>query len=431
VKIKEAGFDYIRLSHYPHSPAFMDACDELGLVTMDSILGWQFNPGTPAFVANRLAAARALIRRDRNHPSAVFWEVSLNETQMKPDFIAALHAAAHEEFPGDQMFTAGWVKGYDVKVTARQHHSTKEFLHATFPCIVSEYGDWEYYAQNAGLAQEKWQNLNKAERSSRQLRGDGEVRLLQQATNLQEAHNENRSTQALADGYWVMFDYNRGYAADVESSGIMDLFRLPKFSYFFFQSQRDAAEKFGNTAGGPMVHIATWWTPASPLSVRVFSNGDEVELFLNGRSLGRRSPDKDRLSEHLAHPPFTFTVEKFEPGELKAVAYLNGNYAAEHTVKTPGEAKRLELVLDISSRPLAADGDLVFVYARVVDEAGTVAPNSAASVNFQVKGPAELIGQNPIAAEAGIATILLKTRPGAGKIQIEATSGPLKGAISL
>lgn len=430
-KIKQAGFDYIRLSHYPHDPAFMDACDELGLITMDAILGWQFNPGTPEFTANRLAAARALIRRDRNHPSALFWEVSLNETDMSPDFIRALHAAGHEESPAAPLFTAGWMKGFDIKGTARQHGSTKEFAAATSPSVVTEYGDWEYYAQNAGLNQDAWANLAESARTSRQLRGDGEVRLLQQATNLQEAHNDNRSTRAFADGYWVMFDYNRGYAPDLEPSGIADLFRLPKFSFYFFQSQRDATEKLPHGLGGPMVFIANYWTPASPLAVRVFSNADEVELSLNGHVIARQKPDRDRLSTHLAHPPFTFHVPAFAPGELRAVAYLGGQRVAEHIVRTPGAPHHLALEIDESGRPLARDGDLVFVHARVVDAAGTTIPDATPVVTFALDGDAQLLGENPIAAEAGIASILLKTGEHAGKLRLRATAGPLTGDLAV
>ena len=89
---------------------------------------------------------------------------------------------------------------------------------------------------NAGLNQDGWQNLTPAESNSRQLRWQGERALLQQAANFQEAHNDNRGTIAFADGLWVMYDYNRGYSPDIESSGCMDIFRLPKFSYHFFSS---------------------------------------------------------------------------------------------------------------------------------------------------------------------------------------------------
>ncbi|TXD51624.1 MULTISPECIES: DUF4982 domain-containing protein [unclassified Polaribacter] len=85
-----------------------------------------------------------------------------------------------------------------------------------------------------------------------------------------------------------MFDYNRGYADDLEASGIMNLFRITKPSYYCYQSQRDA----NHPKEKPMVYIANQWKKDSPLAVRVFSNCDEVELFLNGKSLGRQNQIK-------------------------------------------------------------------------------------------------------------------------------------------
>ena len=111
-------------------------------------------------------------------------------------------------------------------------------------------------------------------KSSRQLRAYGEERLLQQATNLQESHNDNMNTAAYSDSYWVMYDYNRGYHDELESSGVMDIFRLPKFGYYFYKSQRDTDEEV-------VLNIATYWNEKSPTDVRVFSNCDEVKLFLN------------------------------------------------------------------------------------------------------------------------------------------------------
>ena len=262
LKIKEAGFDYVRLSHYPQSPAFLDACDELGLVVMDSLMGWQYFGKDPAFAGLKYRECRQLVRRDRNHPCVVLWEVSLNESDMPASFTEQANAIAHEEYPDDQCYTCGWKKGYDVFIQARQHGGCREINDR--PCLISEYGDWEYYAQNAGLEQEKWKDLQPADRSSRQLRGDGEVRLLQQALNFQEAHNDDLKTSAFGDGVWVMFDYNRGYAPDLESPGVMDIFRLPKFSYWFFRSQRDAGELIAGCSLGPVIYIANYWTADSP-----------------------------------------------------------------------------------------------------------------------------------------------------------------------
>ncbi len=406
LKIKEAGFDYIRLSHYPQSPAFLDACDELGLVVMDSLMGWQYFGKDPAFAALKYRECRELVRRDRNHPCVVLWEVSLNESDMPASFIEQANAIAHEEYPGDQCYTCGWEKGYDVFIQARQHGGCREVKDR--PCLISEYGDWEYYAQNAGLEQGKWKDLQPAERNSRQLRGDGEVRLLQQALNFQEAHNDNLKTTAFGDGVWVMFDYNRGYAPDLESSGVMDIFRLPKFSYWFFRSQRDAGETIAGRPVGPVVFIANYWTADSPLEVRVFSNCEEVALYLNGKLVERRQPDTSRVCTSLKHAPFTFRPDRFQPGTLQAIGYISGREVARFERRTPGKLNGLTLEFDLSGRPFAAgDKDTTFCYASLKDKAGTLVPTARVPVFFGTSGPAQLIGENPIMSEAGIATTLV------------------------
>ena len=408
-KIKDAGFDYIRLSHYPHAPAFMDACDELGLVVMDCIPGWQFfNREDPEFTGIQYENCRRMMRRDRNHPCVILWEVSLNETDMPEEFIRRTHEIAGEEYPGDQCYTCGWTDGYDVFIQARQHGGCRDVTDRS--CVISEYGDWEYYAQNAGLDQAAWADLAPDEANSRQLRWHGEAALLQQATNFQEAHNDNLKTIAFADGLWVMYDYNRGYAPDIESSGCMDLFRLPKFSREFFRSQRPPDEHLWQAESGPMVFIASYWTADSSPTVRVFSNCEEVGLALNGELLQRRRPDANRISTHLAHPPFTFQLKRFEPGTLEAIGLIGGRKAAHHVVRTPEAAKRLTLRLDESWRPFSAGGkDVAFVYAELKDDTGTIVPDAWENVFFGGTGDIELVGANPFSSEAGIASILVRS----------------------
>jgi beta-galactosidase len=418
-KIKDAGFDYVRLSHYPQSPAFLDACDELGLLVENSVVGWQYFSNKPEFSENQYAQCRNFVRRDRNHPCVLLWEVSLNETRMPKEFMDKMNSIAHEECPGDQCFTCGWAGNYDVFIQARQHGGCRNVKDR--PCVVSEYGDWEYFAQNAGLNQDKWADLKPVERSSRQMRGDGEVRMLQQALNFQEAHNDNRKTTAFADNLWVMYDYNRGYSPDLETSGCMDVFRLPKLAYYFYQSQRDAQPKLLNADSGPMIYIANNWTEASPTSVRVFSNCDEVSLYVNDTMIGTQKPDADRFCTNLAHPPFTFKVDGFRPGTLRADGKIDGKEAVSQTRTTPTEAARISIDVDLSGRPLKAGvNDVLFVHAVVKDKNGTPIPLDSRAITFAVDGPAELIGDNPANAEAGIASILLRAGQTPGDIHVTA-----------
>jgi len=406
LKIKQAGFNIVRLSHYPQSPAFMDACDELGILTIDAIPGWQF-VGNEAFKQHSYQDARELIRRDRNHASVAMWELSLNESPMPDSFMVQMVKIAQKESTETDLITCGWInKHYDVWIPARQHGKAPVYwkkYKGTTPLFTGEYGDWEYFAQDAGLNQAGYAGLKSNERTSRQLRGDGEKRLLQQATNFQEAHNDNLRNPHLGDANWLMFDYNRGYSPDIESSGIMDIFRLPKFSYYFYQTQVKA--------GKPIVKIASYWNPDSDFkNLKVYSNCDEVALYLNNTLIERKAGAKTSISDQLPCPPVVFDLKGFEAGTLKAVGFVKNKAVAHDVVSTAGKAYRMELSYDSSGKPLKADGaDAVFVYAMVRDKNGNVINDCNMPITFEVEGVGRIIGQNPIAAEAGIATVLLQS----------------------
>ena len=425
-KIKDAGFDYIRLSHYPHSPAFMDACDELGLVVTDAILGWQFYNDDDRFREYCYNATRQLIRRDRNHPCVLLWEASLNETAMPEYFMEMLNTNVHHEFPGENVYTAGWKDyAYDVYFQARQHkikHNDYDHKH-TKPYAVSEYGDWEYYSNNAGLNQDKLDKTLRFETSSRQRRGFGEARLLNQLKNIHESHNDNFTTPAFADSYWVMYDYNRGYHPDIEFSGLSDIFRIEKPAYYFYKSQREPSEEV-------VLKIATYWTEESPTDLTVLSNCDEVALYLNGELIAKQKPDADKNSTKIPHPPFTFKVEKFKAGTLKAVGFIKGKQVAETEMKTPKKASKLKVWLDESDKkPQAGVNDVLFVYIAAIDKNGTVIPDFSEKIDLEIDGDFEIMNVGDVEAEAGIATALIRIGKKNGKCKISAKSNSLNGGL--
>jgi beta-galactosidase len=426
-RIKEAGFDYVRLSHYPQSPHFLDACDELGIVVMNAIPGWQFMGGD-AFREACERNARDLIRRDRNHPCVVLWELSLNETEMDDAFVARMNRIGHEEIPGDQMYTCGWMDRFDVYIHARQHGRIHTWENGDKALVVSEYGDWEFYASNAGFDQTTGTGVLARWSNSRHFRGGGERGLRQQACNHALALADTLRSPAVLDGQWAVFDHARGYDPTRAAVGVMDVFRLPKFSYWFYRSQRDAHEGGENWNGGPVLFIASHWTEASDLRVLVFGNVDEVELRVNGRSLGRARPSRAWMWQHLPHPPFVFDLPRFEAGKLEACGFVEDRLVATHVTSTHGSGCALEWFVDDFGIGAAEDeSDLLLAHVRVVDEKGTSCVSDARSIRCSIEGAAAIVGPAIVVAEAGVASFVVRVE--AGCVEFGLLAEDLEGEV--
>jgi beta-galactosidase len=417
--LKEAGFNFLRLAHYPQPPEFVDACDELGIFVMECIPGWQHFDKDPAFTGVAKQNVRDMVRRDRNHPCVLLWEMSLNETYGVPDALyKGFVDIAREEYPGGQLLTCGDTLGranpdsigYDVPYSSWEDDTLtrSKITKAPGKVIHREYGDYEFGGENS---------------TSRVGRRDGEAAMLHQAWNYQWSHNRNLSYPwTIGDAIWVGIDHQRGCSVPKPASecGSLDGYRLPKFVYEFYRSQRDPSLLRKDVDSGPMVYIANMWVPTSSLKVVVYSNSEEVELLVNGKSLGRRKPDSGPDSDHaatfdggnarhIAHPPFTFPDVPFSAGTLKAVGYIGGHPVARFERRTPGTPVRLAVRFGTNGRPLAGDGtDVVWAYAEIRDAKGALVWSEDRSVTFSLKGSGELLGPATVKAEAGVAAVLVR-----------------------
>jgi beta-galactosidase len=419
--IKQAGFNFVRLSHYPQAPAFYAACDALGIIVMDAIAGWQ-HFGPPPFEQRCKDDLREMIRRDRNHPSVVFWENSINETQMPEAFMLEMNKIAKSLLIG-QGYTAGWTDhpSYDLFIPARQHAQApsywNQYKNNSRPLFIAEYGDWEYYAQNAGFNQIQFSDLKTSERNSRHLRGASEQALLQQAFNFQEASNSNRKgPNTIGEANWLCFDYNRGYSPDLEASGVYDINRLPKYAVDFYRSQQKLDLK------NPELSIASRWDAASSTKVTVYSNCPQVALYLNDSLIAKKVAATSIASDRLAHPPYLFEIKKYQPGKLTAIAYdVKQKPLTTTIVQTPGKPVKITLELDTLQFGLdTTKADLIFVRAKLFDVNSNLIPSNEYKVVFSVVAQdAGLMSPAIQPMEAGIASALLRTEAPKNEIVIK------------
>ncbi|WP_353329658.1 glycoside hydrolase family 2 protein [Bacteroides sedimenti] len=449
-KIKEAGYNSVRLAHYTHDPAVYEAADELGLMLLDGIPGWQFFNNNDIFKQRVFRDIRDMIHRDRNHPSVVLWEPNLNESYPPDEFRNQCHLLAHEELPVGEYFTTGETYGakktiWDVAMNNWSDSQDSIFRNTTeraqtvqpnSPGIIKEYSDWEFGG---------WSSTTRSSRET------GEKAMLQGLWNTIWSHNANIANYAPAtvgDFTWAMYDNYISNDKKLFEWGTADYFRLPKFTGYFFRSQLEPYKKIaGIETNQPVVFIANWWTGGGKNEqVVVLSNCDKVVLKVNNRIVAEQLPDNgpdtfygvpDKGGKpfdggncsHLKHPAFTFNNIAFEKGELKAEGYINGSKVSEQIVRTPEKPVRIKLEADLSGKPLSADGaDAVFVHASIIDQYGTVSClDNTTKVEFSVNGDANIVGSSIVQTRGGIASILLQsTSLKSGKITIFAKVRGLK-----
>ncbi|SHM59552.1 glycoside hydrolase family 2 protein [Mucilaginibacter sp. OK098] len=442
-RIKEAGINFIRLSHYPQDPSVYNVCDSLGIMLGNPIPGWQFFNNNDIFKDRVFSDIREMIRRDRNHPSVIMWEVSLNETYPSDSFRIKSSEIAHEEYPGDNFFTCG--DTYAAKHTQWDvpfnnwidPFGRPQDVQPESPGFVREYGDYEFGGSSS---------------TTRVNRSNGEKALLQSAWNFQWEHNLLRSSAyypwTIGDATWAFFDGFESFSKTTSDWGMMDVYRLPKFSYYFFKSQLDPGEAAFGAENKPMIYIANWWTPVSkPENVIVYANCDEVALYVNGKLIKKQHPDSGPDTDYgdfekggrpfdggnctnLTHPPFTFKNINWESGDVKAIGFIKGKKVTEQIVKTPLVKTQLKLIADTQGEQLHADGaDAIFVHAQVTDKNGTImCLDNETKVHFVISGNGKIIGPDTVTVRGGIASILVRGTNNAGLITINATSEKLKEA---
>lgn len=426
-KLKEMGSNGYRTSHNPPTPELLDACDHLGMVVLDETRMFSSCP-------EGLSQLSRLIRRDRNHPSVVFWSTGNEEPEQGSPRGARMCAAMKRlERRLDptrlitQAMNGGWGEGIsavlDVQGFNYKHAPQIDGFRQKFPnkpCVGTEVGST---VSTRGI----YFNDKDAGYVSAY-----DVNYPPWATTAEEWWGLYDDRAYLSGGFvWTGFDYRGeptpyGWPCINSHFGIMDTCGFPKDNFYYYQAW---------WGGKPVLHLFPHWNWAGmegqEIDVWCHSNLDTVELFLNGKSLGSKTMQRD---SHAAWKV------NYEPGVIEARGTRNGKVALTARRETTGEAAKIVLLPDRGT--IRADGeDVSVVEVHVVDAHGRLAPRAGNEISFEISGNGKIIGVgngNPTSHEPdkashrrafnGLCVAIVQAAKQAGDITVKATSPGLEPA---
>ena len=409
---RELNCNMVRTSHYPQSPHFLDACDEVGLLVLEEIPGWQ-HIGDASWKDLSVRYVEDMIRRDWNHPSIVLWGVRINESRDDHDFYARTNKVAHEL--DDSRQTGGVRNKYD-----------SELLEDVFTM-----NDFQIplRAPNHPL----YLNTEFIGHMYPTKRNDNIERITEHAMRHARVHNQLASDKRYAGGLgWCAFDYNtHSYFCSGDRvcyHGVADIFRIPKPAAGLYRSQRDPDEEI---VLEPAFDWARGDRNESFNVAMVCSNCDHLKIYIGGRLVAEVDPDRENFGK-LAHPPFVAGIrDGFRGGwgDLRIDGFIGGKKVISRTMSGQGVDRRFHVEPDDTE--LIGDGiDATRVVLRVTDEFGAARPFATGAISLTIAGPGEIIGENPFSLFGGVGAVWVKTKESAGTIRLTARH-PMLGAKTI
>jgi beta-galactosidase len=464
--LQRMGANAIRMSHNPPAPELLELTDRMGLLVMDEVFDSWERKKTPLdfhliFPDWHEQDLRAMMRRDRNHPSIIMWSVgnevgeqytgeagaaistrlvgiAREEDATRPVTVAMNYAKADMPLPATVDVIALNYQGAGIRSLPgqfpafHQKFPGKMILSTESASALSSRGEYQFPVPgviSAPVRPGAGGDPKRQQVSAYELFAADFGSSADRSWAAQDQH-----PYVAGEFVWTGWDYlgepTPYYGARSSYSGIIDLAGFPKDRYYLYQSRW--------RPDLPLAHLLPHWTWPERVGevtpVHLFTSGDEAELFVNGKSQGRRkkAPYEYRLR---------WDYVLYEPGELSVIAYKDGKEWARSSVKTAQAASALQASADRAS--IAADGrDLSFVTLRVVDANGVTAPRASQRIRFTVEGPGELVATDngdPTnlasfhAAEReafnGLCLAVIRAKPGLrGNIKVTATADKLTPA---
>ena len=415
----ELNCNMVRCSHYPQSPYFLDACDELGLMVWEEPPGWQYL-GDAAFQAIVVQNVHDMVIRDRNRPSVIVWATRLNETANEVSLYAQTRQLAYtldgtRQTTGamTNQSTTGWAEdvfAYDDYDSSNGNATLRPPV-AGVPYMVSE-------AVGAldGPHLYRWI--------------DTEATLAIQGKMHAQVHNIAQSNTAYAGLLgWAGIDYASLNGGDriwhtVKWPGVLDTFRVPKPGAAFYRSQVDPTDR-------PVILPVFFWDfgPNSPAAgpgagTMIATNCDRLEIYVGGQHFATGTPDTQDYAS-LSHPPVVvdLTVSTTGSPELRVDGYLGSRLVG--TLQMSSDTTQDRLALNLEDTSIAGDGnDMTRFTFRALDAYGNQRPYVTGDVTLSLTGPATLIAENPFsfATYGGVGGAFIRSQPRtSGRVTVTAT----------
>ncbi len=449
--MKQYGINHIRTSHNPYSREFIELCDKYGILVVDELYDkWtrQHTGGRVPFEQLWQRDVPEWVKRDRNSPSVVLWSLG-NELQQDPN----------------QPFNDFGVTMYKLQKTLLQRYDTTRLVTVA---MHPRYRNWETDSLPCDLALET--DIQAYNYRYMYFPGDGrrfpwmtfyqsEASVAAMGQNFFEMNLD----RVIGLAYWGAIDYlgeSQGWPAKGWAQGVFDIALEPKPKAYYMKSffmpdepvvhigviDRKGDQMWNGVQTGNDGMSDHWNRVAGQrLSLITYTNADEVELLLNGRSLGRK---KNNTADAKQRNQIRWNDIAYEPGTLEAVAYNNNKVAARHKIETTGEATRLTAEADRSPKAAPsgesalwrADGqDLQHVRIVALDKKGRRVQTTDKNVTFSVSGDARIVGvvNGDITSDEsmvgtsrrlynGVCTVILRAGRTPGRVVLTATADGLK-----
>jgi len=393
----------VRTSHYPQSRHFLDACDEMGLLVLEEIPGWQ-HIGDEAWKQISIDNVRRMIRRDWNHPSIILWGVRINESLDDHDFYTRTNAAAHQLDPTRQ---TGGIRYFQESEFLEDVFTMNDFGFPLKPPNHPRYLNTEFVGHTFPT-----KTIDNVERLTEHMMRHARI------------HDQLASNPQYAGGIgWCAFDYNThgnfGSGDRICYHGVTDIFREPKPAAGFYKSQCDPSEE---VVLEPAFHWARGDESIGFSKAVVCSNCDHLKFYINDKLVAEADPDHKQF-QNLKYAPFSVEMGgalRHGWGDLRIEGYIQGKKVIEKSMSGKGVDTQFTATPDDSA--LKGDGaDSTRVVLRVNDEFGAIRPFADDAIKFDLEGPAAIIGDNPFSLVGGTGAIWIRAKEEAGTARLTAT----------